>query len=288
MLVEPTARFDEQANIRWAGQYHDAKVRVILGVPGLKVHAKLCLIERLENGQNRYYSCLGTGNFNEDTAKLYTDHMLMTANQEIGEDILNVFRFFQRNYRTPDLKHLVCAPFSLRDTLRELIETEIENAEAGLPAEIVIKINNIADLETTRLLYRASQAGVRVRLQVRSMFSPVTEDVVYSANIQAIGIVDQLLEHSRILIFHNNGERRFFISSADFLPRNFDTRCETLCPIYDLKIQKELSDYLEIHWRDTVKARVLDAEMTNQARHSSKDVRAQAEIYRYLKKLSKG
>ncbi|MFT5466844.1 MAG: polyphosphate kinase [Verrucomicrobiales bacterium] len=295
VLVEPTARFDEEANIAWAARYRKAGVNVILGVHGLKVHAKLCLISRLEKGVLRHYSCLGTGNFNEDTAKVYTDHMLMTANQEIGEDVEQIFRFFVKNYEVPKLKHLICAPFSLRAELFKMIDREIEFAEKGERAEIRIKINNLSDVETVRRLYAAAEAGVEIRMIVRGMFSFVAGGGKKAAKVEAVGIVDKFLEHTRILAFHNGGEPRYFLSSADFLPRNFESRCEILCPVFDPELQAELDQLLEIQWADNVKARVLDPGLSNQVRHangdgesgSEKPVRSQIEFEKRLRKQSR-
>lgn len=288
VVVEPQARFDEEANITWASKYQAAGVKVILGVPGLKVHAKLCLIERLEHGHLRYYTCVGTGNFNEQTASYYTDHMLMTYDQEIGEDVDQIFRFCQRNYQRPVLKHLFCAPFNLREKLFEAIDNEIAAAKEGNPAEICVKINNISDVDTVKKFYEASQAGVKIRMIVRSMFSVITDASGYSDNIEAIGIVDQLLEHTRLLIFHNGGDKRFYMSSADFLQRNFDSRCETMCPVYDKTARQELEKYFEIQWQDTVKARDLDQKLKNEVRANPEgpDVRAQTEIGEFIRHLS--
>lgn len=292
VLVEPTARFDEEANITWAGKYRQAGIHVILGVPGLKVHSKLCLITRLEKGEDRYYSCVGTGNFNEDTARLYTDHMLMTAHQEIGADIERIFQFLRRNYAVPVLQHLICAPFALRTELYKLIQTEIDFAKAGEEAEIWVKINNLSDVETIRRLREAAEAGVRLRMIVRSMFSFVTPDDIPESEVEAISIVDKFLEHTRVLVFRNGGDRRYFLSSADFLPRNFDSRCETLCPIYDPDLQGELDALLETQWIDSVKARVLDSELSNQIRHAYEDaskmpVRSQLAMEQLLRKQSR-
>jgi len=284
VLVEPTARFDEANNMTWAGRYRDAGAKVILGVPGLKVHAKLCLVERNEGGQLRSYSVIGSGNFNEVTAKVYTDHLLFTAHPEIGEDLRQIFRFFERNFEAPRLRHLVCAPFSLRATIYEAIDREIAAAQAGQTAEIWIKINNLSDVEVVRRLYRAAEVGVRVRMIVRGMFSLVTGQEEHGDRLDAIGIVDRFLEHARILVFHNRGERRFYLSSADFLPRNFDSRCEVLCPVLDPWLREQLERYLEIQWSDTVKARGLDAELSNRVRGQGTEpaVRAQDALREYL------
>jgi polyphosphate kinase len=264
VLVEPTARFDEEANIHWANLYQAAGIHVVLGVPGLKVHSKLCLISRNEGSGQRYYTVVGTGNFNEDTARLYTDHMLFTADPDIGMDAARIFQYFNHSYRPPKLKKLIVAPFQLRQKIASLIEREIDYAKAGRKASISIKINNFSDPDTVLLLYRASQAGVKVRIICRSMFSLVTGDPDLSANIEAIGIVDSLLEHSRVLRFSNGGQPEYFLCSADFLPRNFDSRVETLCPVEAKDLQAELDTYLRLQWRDSKKARLLDAELSNQ------------------------
>lgn len=285
VLVEPTARFDEEANLHWASVYSSAGIQVHLGVRGLKVHAKLCLIERIENGRTRYYSCVGSGNFNEETARLYTDHMLLTSNQEIGNDLCQVFKFFQRNYDVPKLKHLVLAPFTFRKRIYELIDKEIEEAQAGRRAEMWVKINNLSDYDTVAYLYRAAQAGVKVWLNVRGMFSLISGKLPGTENIRAIGIIDRLLEHARVLIFHNGGNPKTFITSADFLPRNFDGRIEVMCPIYDPAIQKQLRHYVDLQWRDNTKARVLDSNLSNQFLNDgahSPGLRSQVAIEDYL------
>jgi len=289
VLVEPTARFDEEANLHWASLYRDAGIHVFLGVRGLKVHAKLCLIERVENGRIRYYSCIGTGNFNEDTARLYTDHMLLTANQSLGRDTARIFQFFRRNYETPQLDHLIFAPFTLRSRLYEMIQTEIREARAGRHAEMWIKINNLSDYDTVKLVYEAARAGATVNLNVRSMFSLAPETPGTEDSIEAMGIVDRFLEHSRILVFHNAGDPLYFLTSADFLPRNFDSRCEIMCPVLDSDLQTQLRRYLDLQWRDTVKARVLDAELSNEQRRGSPGdprLRSQQAIGDYLAGLN--
>ncbi len=284
VLVEPQARFDEEANIKWASRYRDAGVNVQLGVQGLKVHSKLILIERRESGKDRFYTALGTGNFNEDTAEIFADHLLMTYNQEIGEDAEVIFDFFRRSYRPPRLNHLLVAPFDLRKFLAQKFEREIENHRAGKPSGISIKVNNFSDLETNMLLRAASDAGVPVRLIVRSMFSIIL--LGEEEKIEAISIVDRYLEHSRFLIFENDRDPEVYLSSADFLPRNFDTRVETIFPIYDKKLRKQLIQYFEIQWSDNTKARILDHDLTNEYRPRQKDdpvIRAQYDIEEYLR-----
>lgn len=284
VMIEPRARFDEQNNIDWANQYQEAGVKVILGIPSLKVHAKVCLITRSEGGQDTYYSVIGTGNFNEDTSTLYTDHMLMTSDQTIGKDLDQLFRFFLNTYQQPKMDYLVASPFHLRNTVKFWIQNETVNAQKGLPAEIFLKLNNLSDLEIVECLYMAEKAGVKIKLIVRSMFSVITGDDANPSNIKAIGIVDRYLEHSRIFRFTNGGQTKIFLSSADFLPRNFDSRCEIICPIYEEKIQQQLSDYLELQWNDNQKARVLDRGLLNRYAKgkSKKKLRAQDAIRQWL------
>lgn len=283
VLVEPRARFDEQNNISWANHYQEAGVRVILGVPGLKVHAKMCVVTRHEGSTDRYYSALSTGNFNEETASFYTDHLLLTAHQGIGADIVESFRFFASNWQPPRLNHLVAAPFNLRAGVKFWIQNEIANAKAGREASIFLKLNNLADPEITGLLYDASQAGVEVRLIVRSMFSVVTGDRKFSKTIRGISIVDRYLEHSRVFLFANGGKPRCLLSSADFLPRNFDSRFEIVFPILDETLQAELRRVMEIQWSDNTSARVLDRNLTNTiAAGGTKPVRSQAEVHDWL------
>lgn len=289
VLIEPQARFDEKNNIEWADYYQQAGVKVILGVPGLKVHAKLCAVTRQEGGADRVYSAVSTGNFNETTARFYTDHLLLTAHPGIGADILAAFKFFQTNWQPPRLDHLVAAPFSLRAALRALIHNEMSFARQGKEAFVFIKLNNLADPETVALLYAAARAGVRVRLIVRSMFSLVTGEPESGKNIRAISIVDSYLEHSRVLIFGNGGAPKYFLSSADFLPRNFDSRFEVLCPVYDPALQRQLARSLEIQWSDNQKARVLDRRLTNQRPepHAEHPVRSQKAIRDWLQTLTR-
>jgi polyphosphate kinase len=289
VMVEPRARFDEKNNIDWAHTYQEAGVRVILGVPGLKVHAKMCVVTRHEGGADRYYSALSTGNFNEDTASFYTDHMLLTAHQGIGEDIEESFRFFGSNWQPPQLNHLVAAPFNLRTGVKFWIQNEIANARAGKEASIFIKLNNLADPEITGLLYEASRAGVDVRLIVRSMFSVVTGDPKFSKHIRAISIVDRYLEHSRIFLFANDGKPRCLLSSADFLPRNFDSRFEVVFPILDEALQSELRHVMELQWSDNVKARVLDRGLRNLIAKGGKEpVRSQDAVHHWLEHAKNG
>jgi len=270
VVVELQARFDEEANLSWSSLLREDGVQVVHGLPGLKVHAKLCLITRHEGNEKVRYACIGTGNFHEGTAKLYTDHMLMTSNPHLTGEVHKVFEFFTNKYRIPIFRHLVVSPFQTRNKLRRLINTEIRQAKAGKPAWIDIKINNLSDQDIAKLLYKASNAGVKIRIIARSMFSLMPGIEKYSENIEAISIVDRFLEHSRFFIFCNEDNPKYFISSGDWLPRNFDRRVEVAAPIYDPQLRQQLRDCFELQWKDNCKARVWDAKMKNQFRKRTK------------------
>ena len=285
VVMELRASFDEEANIAWSNRLQEEGVRVIYGVPGLKVHAKLCLIGRREKGRTVHYALIGTGNFNEDTAKVYSDHCLFTSDKRLTDDVAGLFEFFEKNYQVASFRHLLVSPFTLRKKLGRLIRTEIDNARAGKPAGILFKVNHLVDPGLVRDLYRAGQAGVPVKLLARGMFSLVPGIRGTSEGIEARSIVDKFLEHSRILVFTNGGREKYFIGSADLMPRNLDSRVEVMAPVYDLSIQRELRTFLDIQLRDNVKARVLDRGLSN-ARwpgEPGRSLRAQWTIYDFLK-----
>ncbi len=285
-VVELQARFDEEANILWGNKLMEAGVKVIYGVPGLKVHAKLLLITRVKNDLTQRYAAIGTGNFNEDTARIYSDHLLFTADIKITNEVLKAFNFFNVNYKKDNYYHLVLSPFSLRNKLNLLIENEIKNAQAGIKAYIYLKLNNITDVEIINKLYEASEAGVNVKLIIRGMISLVTGLKNVSENIKAIGIVDRFLEHSRFMIFCNGGDEECFISSADLMTRNIEHRIEVTCPVFDKTIKNELKEIFQIQWNDNVKARKLDANLSNKfVKPGKKELRSQLEVYNYLKKI---
>ncbi|WP_439106734.1 polyphosphate kinase 1 [Congregibacter sp.] len=284
-VVELAARFDEQANINWAQRLTEGGIEVKFGVPGLKVHSKLLLIQRREDGQQRFYTHIGTGNFNEKTARLYTDFSLLTYDQELGREVFDVFDFLQYNYRRPDYQHLLVSPHSSRPGLVKMIDTEIANARKGLRAAMTLKCNNLVDRELVMKLYEASDAGVEIRLIVRGMCSlqPGVKDI--SENIQAISIVDRYLEHPRVYVFYNGGEPRYYIGSADLMTRNIDYRVEVLCPIYDDDARTIIQDVLDIQWHDNVRARTLDRAQSNKAvvrKAKSAAIRSQESIHAYL------
>ena len=285
VVVELAARFDEQANITWAQRLTDAGIEVIFGIPGLKVHSKIFLIERQENKEIKYYSHVGTGNFNEKTAKLYTDFSLLTFDQEIGRDVAQVFEFLKYNYRRPEYKKLLVSPHSSRPGLLSMIEREIKHAKEGYRGFMFLKCNNLVDQELTHKLYEASQAGVEVRLIVRGMCQIKPGVKGLSENIKAISIVDRYLEHPRAYVFHNRGKPKYYIGSADLMTRNIDFRVEVLCPVLDADAQKIIQDVLDQQWYDNVKARILDADQRNRLRKQEKrapTIRSQETIHRYL------
>ncbi|HBE41653.1 MAG TPA: polyphosphate kinase 1 [Bacteroidales bacterium] len=285
-VVELQARFDEEANILWGKKLMDEGVKVIYGVPGLKVHAKLLLITRVRDDVMKRYAAIGTGNFNEDTARIYCDHLLLTTNLKITNEVFKVFNFFNINYKKDNYYHLVLSPFSLRNKIILLIENEIKNAKAGKKAYIHLKLNNLTDSEIIKYLYEASAAGVSIRLIVRGMISLVPGLKDISENIKVRGIVDRFLEHSRFMIFCNNGSEECFITSADLMPRNIDRRIEVTCPVFDKNIICELKKIFQIQWNDNVKARIIDAGLSNKFVNSGKDsVQSQVEVYHYLKEI---
>ncbi len=286
-VVELQARFDEEANILWGNKLLDEGVKVIYGVPGLKVHSKLCLITRVKNDVIQRFAAVGTGNFNEDTARVYTDHLLLTSDKKITNEVLKAFNFFNANYRKDKFYHLLVSPFGLRNKLLMLIENETKNARAGKEAYIYIKINNLTDEEIIGRLYKAGKAGVKIRLIVRGMLSLIPGVKGISGNIKAIGIVDRFLEHSRFMIFCNGGDELVYITSADIMPRNLDRRIEVSCPVFDPAIKKEITDVFEIQWNDNVKARVFDETQSNRPVRSRKNpFRSQIEVHSYLTKVN--
>lgn len=283
--IELRARFDEANNIRYAEQMQREGVKMIFGVPGLKVHAKACLVDRIEKGEVKRYGFLSTGNFNETTAKIYTDYLLFTTNQAILEEVDKVFEFFRINYKVNKYDHLIVSPHYSRREFGKLIDTEIENAKAGKPSGMKLKMNSLSDYKMIDKLYEASRAGVKVQLIVRGICCLIPGVKGMSENIEAISIVDKFLEHPRLYIFENNGDPKIYISSADWMARNLDHRVEISCPIYQEDIKQELQDTFEICWRDNVKARHFSAEQENSYRQNDqKPFRSQFETYDYFRK----
>ena len=285
--IELRARFDEQANIKYAEQLQEEGVRLIFGIPGLKVHSKICVIEREEAEGVRRYGFISTGNFNEDTARIYTDYTLFTAHEAILKELNKVFRFFDTSYKIYKYKHLIVSPHYTRSRFKKLIDKEVQNAREGKEAYIKIKMNSFTSYDMVDLLYEASNAGVKIQLIIRGICCLIPGIPGMSENIEAISVVDKFLEHPRLFIFGNNGDPRVYISSADWMTRNLDNRVEVGCRIYDEDVKQELLDTFDISWRDNVKARVFDAGQSNRYRETdSTPVRSQFEMYDYyLRKL---
>ncbi|MED5524694.1 polyphosphate kinase 1 [Gallaecimonas pentaromativorans] len=289
-VIELRARFDEAANIEWARKMTEAGIRVAFGIPSLKVHCKLCVVGREENGEIKRYAHIGTGNFHEKTAKIYTDYSLFTTHPELTQEAENVFDFIINSYKRFKFNHLLVSPVNARRRLLALIDQEIDNAKKGLPASITFKINNLVDKEINQRLYHAGQSGVKVRLIVRGMCSLRPGVPGLSENIQAISIVGRFLEHPRVMVFHNNGQPQVFISSADLMTRNLDHRVEVGTPILDPVLRDRILDMLALHFRDTTKARVLDMDQQNQyvRRGNRRKLQSQVAIYEYLKRVEEG
>ena len=285
--IELQARFDEQANIEYAEQMELDGVKLSFGVRGLKVHSKMCVIEREEQDKIKRYGFISTGNFNESTAKIYTDFTLFTADQKILKDINKTFDFFETNYQILRYKHIITSPHYTKSKLFALIDREIEIAKLGKPASIKIKLNSISSYVMVDKLYEASRAGVKIQMIIRGLCCLVPGIPGMSENIEVISIVGKFLEHTRLLIFGNNNNPKIYISSADWMTRNIDNRVEVTCPIYDEDIKNELMDIFDICWSDNVKARIINEKQDNTyKRNDLPKVRSQFATYDYyLKKL---
>jgi len=281
VVLELRARFNEQDNIQWGNLLTKEGVKVILGVPGLKVHSKLCLITRKEEKELVNYACIGTGNFNELTAKVFSDQMLWTANPSISKEVSKVFDFFFKNYKIGRYHHLLVSPFTMRYKMIQMIRQEIQMAKNGEKAEISIKCNNLVDPEIIGRLHDAARAGVEVRLNVRGMFAIFPDGTEEKDSIRSIGIIDRYLEHSRIFYFYCGGKENIYISSADLMSRNLDRRVEVSVPIYDPEIKKELKKFLDLQWKDNTAARILDNQLTNQINHCGEEPRLTSQLAFY-------
>lgn len=289
VVVELQARFDEEANIEWSKVLTDAGVHVIFGSPGIKIHSKLLLISRREEKKTVYYAHIGTGNFHEKTARLYTDFSLLTADQNIALEVRKVFSYIANPFRPVNFNHLIVSPRNSRKRLYQVIEQEINNAKLGKQAALTIKVNNLVDNGLIDKLYEASQAGVEIQMIIRGMCSLVPGIEGVSENISIISIIDRFLEHPRVLIAHNDGDPDVYISSADWMTRNIEHRIEVATPVRDPRLKKRIIDIINIHFTDTLKARVIDKEMSNAyvPRGNRKKVRSQLAIYDYLKNIEK-
>ncbi len=286
VLLEAQARFDEEANLNLVKKLQSEGVHIIPLIKGFKVHSKVFSIVRKESEGTRYYSYIGTGNFNESSAKVYTDLGLLTYNQEIGKEAYSIFKLIENRFVRPVFNHLVLSPFDTRHHYETLINQEIENAKAGKKAWILAKMNSLSDKQMVEKLYEASASGVKIDLIVRGIciLKPGIPDL--SDNIRVISIIDRFLEHSRIFTFCNDGDTKMYISSADWMVRNIDNRIEVATPIYDQTLQNEIMDILQIQLQDNVKARIVDANNTNQyvkEAYTKQKVRSQIDTYTYYK-----
>ncbi|HAL82193.1 MAG TPA: polyphosphate kinase 1 [Mucilaginibacter sp.] len=288
-LVELRARFDEQNNISWSRRLEEEGVTVLYGIDGYKVHAKICLIARLEKGKIAYYGCLSTGNYNEKTAQMYADHTLLTVNKRITDDLVNIFKALNKNMLPKGLKSLIVSPIDSRPAIYKLIDNEIKSAKAGKKAYMILKMNSLADEQLIAKLYHANNAGVKVQLIIRGMCCLIAGMKGFSENIEIISIVDKYLEHSRVHIYCNGGNELIYLTSADFMTRNIDTRVEVGFPIYDDNLRKEIRDIINIQLEDNTKSREINSHNTNKYHRTNAEipVRAQVDIYNYLKNKNK-
>jgi polyphosphate kinase len=285
--IELRARFDEQANIHYAQQMKKEGVNLIFGVPGLKVHCKMCVIEREEGKKLKRYGFISTGNFNESTAKIYTDYTLFTSKSSILKEVNKVFNFFETNYRIYNYKHLIVSPHYTKSGFFKLINQEIQESKMGNGGYIRLKMNSLSSYDMVDKLYEASNAGVKIELITRGICCLIPGLKGLSENIKVISIVDKFLEHPRVYIFGKDENTKVYISSADWMTRNIENRVEVSCPIYDNDIKQEIVDNFDVCWSDNVKARLINTEIENEYRiNKNPKVRSQIALYDYyLEKL---
>jgi polyphosphate kinase len=289
VMLELRARFDEENNLEWKERLEEEGVKVLVGLPNKKVHAKLCVIKKRVNNKTIQYGFVSTGNLNEKTAKIYVDHLLMTSNRAIMADINKVFNVFRKPKIDPVLalkscNHLLVCPHFMREKIVWHIDKEIEEAKAGRKAEMIIKVNSLSDKGLIKKLYEAAEAGVEIKMIVRGIFCAV-EQKNFKKKIHAISIVDEYLEHSRVMYFYNKGIEDVYLSSADWMTRNLDYRIEAAVKVNQKNLKKELKDLLELQLKGNVKARFLDEDLTNKyVKNNKKPFRSQIETYKFLKK----
>ncbi|GAB4327052.1 MAG: polyphosphate kinase 1 [Bacteroidales bacterium] len=285
VYLEIQARFDEEANITLWGKLQDEGVRIIPTIPGYKVHCKLISVKRREGDDFRFYANISTGNFNESTARVYSDLSLLTARQEITREVEDVFTLFESRFEKPVFRHLAVSPVNTRSFFTKMLDEEIQNARQGKEAWAVIKLNSLVDKKMVRKLYQASQEGVRIQMIIRGICVLIPGIKGISENIEVISIIDRFLEHARTFVFANGGNPLFFIGSADWMPRNLDHRVEVITPIFDPEIKKEIWDILQLQLNDNQKARIIDGKRTNAYRRQGKvqPVRSQFATYEYFR-----
>lgn len=282
VIFELQARFDEENNLYWSERLKEFGAKVIYGVPNLKVHSKLLQINRMKDGVEQLITYIGTGNFNEKTARIYGDLGYLTAKSEISNEVKRVFRILENNLERSVFRNLLVSPFNTRRKLTLFIEQEIKNAKAGLKTEIKIKLNNLTDLKLIEKLYEASQAGVKIEMIIRGICCLKPSVKGLSENITVISIVDRYLEHARFMRFENNGNPIYILTSADFMERNLDNRIEVGVIIKEAIIQKELDTIFDYQWRGSVKARLISPDLKNRYRRRNlPPFHAQFELYNY-------
>jgi polyphosphate kinase len=288
VMLELRARFEEEANLEWKERLEEEGAKVLVGIPNMKVHAKVCVIRKKTKDNNFiHYGFVSTGNLSERTAKLYADHCLLTSNQKIMSDINRLFSYLEQpktgiNFLR-DCKVLIPSPHVVKRELLQLIEEEIRQARKKKPAAITLKMNSLSDEDMIMKLNEAARAGVQIKLIVRGIFCMYSENEKFRNPVRAISIVDEYLEHARVWVFHNKGKEKVYISSADWMLRNLEHRVEVTCPVWHEELKKELIDILDIQLQDNVKARKLNNELDNEyIRTSKKKIRSQVETYNYL------
>ncbi|MBX2930844.1 MAG: polyphosphate kinase 1 [Chitinophagaceae bacterium] len=289
VMLELKARFDEEANLEWKEILEqEDNIKVLLGVPQMKVHAKLCIIKKRVKNTTIQYGFVSTGNLNEKTAKVYGDHCLLTANRNVMADINKIF-YYLENWEKGTAPLLQCrtlmvCPVSMRKQIETLINREVKNAKDGKSASIILKVNSLSDINLINKLYNAANAGVEVKLIVRGIYCAIQNSKKYNKLIQAISIVDEYLEHARVMIFYNLGKEKVYISSADWMIRNLDHRIEAAIAVSKENIKQELKEIIHIQLRDNVKARILDSELSNNYVPcvGKKKIRSQIKTYNFL------
>ena len=290
VFIEVKARFDEEANLKWGETLQNAGVAVYYSMPGIKVHSKLALVTRREGRKNCLYAYLGTGNFNEDTARIYTDIGIFTADERLTTEVSRLFNYLETGSKVEcdnnTFEHLLVGQFNLRTGLVDKIDREIAHAKAGKPASMLIKLNSLEDHPMMDKLYEASQAGVKVDIIARGICSIIPGVKGLSENIRIISIVDRFLEHTRVFIFKNDGNEEIYLSSADFMTRNLSNRVETAFPIYDERLKAVVKEVIDFQLKDNMKARLINAKQDNKYKKDKSDIciRAQTETYFYFKR----
>jgi polyphosphate kinase len=287
VMLELRARFEEEANLEWRARLEEEGVKVLVEIPGMKVHGKVCMIRKKVKDKQVVYGFVSTGNLNERTAKVYADHCLLTSNSRIMADVNRIFNFLEQpktgGHFLKACETILPSPHIVRKELFKLIDDEIKQALKNKPSGIILKMNSLSDEEMIQKLYEAARAGVIIKLIVRGIFCMFSENKKFRKPVRAVSIVDEYLEHARVWVFHNKGKEKVYISSADWMVRNLEHRVETTCPVWNDEIKQELKDILHIQLQDNVKARRLDNDLTNEyVRTTKKKVRSQLETYNYL------